>query len=60
MPTETLRQYGEMLTDAGLARRLNGLLREGQAQLDFTGVNGVGDDFARALLDGLDLVLQPG
>src|SRR5262245_56881241 len=55
MPTETLRQYGEELTDAGLARRLNGRLREGQLQLDFTGVTGVGDDFARALLDGLDL-----
>src|SRR3954471_9336563 len=55
MPTETLRQYGDTLTDAGLARRLNGLLRQGQVQLDFSGVTGVGDDFARALLDGLDL-----
>src|SRR5262245_56515192 len=55
MPTETLRRYGEMLADAGLARRLNGLLREGQVRLDCTGVTGVGDDFARALLDGLDL-----
>src|SRR5215469_4269976 len=55
MPTDTLSQYGDKLTDAGLARRLNSLLREGQIQLDFTGVTGVGDDFARTLLDGLDL-----
>jgi replicative superfamily II helicase len=55
MPTEALRQYGEKLADAGLARRLNGLLRQGAVQLDFTGVTGIADDFARALLDGLDL-----
>jgi hypothetical protein len=55
MATETLRQYGDKLANAGLPRGLNGLLREGQIQRDFTGVTGVGDDFARALLDNLDL-----
>src|SRR4051794_477521 len=55
MPTETLRQNGDRLNDVDLARRLNGLLREGQVQLDFSGVIEVSADFARALLDALDL-----
>jgi replicative superfamily II helicase len=55
MPKETLRQYGDRLTDVDLARRLNGLLRAGETQLDFTGVVAVSGEFARALLDSLDL-----
>src|SRR4051794_24998760 len=55
MPTEQLRQHSESLTDVDLAARLNRLLRDGQVQLDFNGVREVSADFARALLDGLDL-----
>src|SRR5947209_17973827 len=55
MAIEQLRRHGEQLDDAALAARLNQLVRDGQAQLDFTGVKRVTPAFARALLDGLDL-----
>jgi replicative superfamily II helicase/very-short-patch-repair endonuclease len=55
MPTEQLRQHGEKLTDVELASRLNGLLRDSQIQLDFTGVLEVSGDFVHKLLDTLDL-----
>lgn len=55
MPTESLVQHGDQLTDVTLAVRLNKLLRDGQGPLDFTGVHAVSPAFVQSLLEGLDL-----
>jgi len=55
MPTENLAQHGSSLSDVDLATRLNRLLRDGRAQLDFTGVQQVSPAFVQTLLQGLDL-----